>query len=230
MKQGVTPAPRPYRLLQRLASVEDTRKRLVAAARSQITSDDGLRVFTLDAVAKVAGVTRTTVYNQFQSKSGLLEAVCDDIAAQGGIQNIEDILGEPDPINALRRYIAAFVKLYSTDRLLFRRLFALAALDPDFGLVLRDRADRRRKGLRHILVRIHKARSASAPSAAAIEAQVVMLKAVLGFEVFDTLSDHHRSAKAIARELQELAIGFVQPQATAGLTLPQADGIGLNER
>lgn len=186
--------------------------RLVAAARSQITSDDGLRVFTLDAVAKAAGVTRTTVYNQFQSKSGLLEAVCDDIAAQGGIQNIDDILADPDPINALRRYVAAFVKLYSTDRLLFRRLFALAALDPEFGLVLRDRADRRRKGLRHILARIHKAQSKSSVSAAAIETQVVLLKAVLGFEVFDTLSDHHRSTKAIARQLQDIAVGAVERQ------------------
>jgi AcrR family transcriptional regulator len=206
MQQDVTPASRPYRLLQRLASVEERRARLVAAARSQITSGDGLKVFTLDAIAKAAGVTRTTVYNQFQSKSGLLEAVCDDIAAEGGIRDIEDILDDPDPINALRRYVAAFVKLYSTDRLLFRRLFALAALDPEFGLVLGDRADRRRKGLRHILGRIHRARSGLRPSAAAIEAQSLLLKAILGFEVFDTLSAGKRGINAVTHQLQDLAV------------------------
>ena len=199
--------------MRRLASVEETRARVVAAARSCITSGNGLEAFTLDAVAREAGVTRTTVYNQFRSRLGLLEAVCDDIALQGGIRDIDDIIADPDPLRSLGRYVAAFVKLYGTDRVLFRRLFAMASLDAEFGAVLRDRSDRRRTRLRHIVHRIHEQRADGPVSRSAIDDQVLLLKALLGFEVFDTMLEAGQSARKITRQLQELAVATVlQPR------------------
>lgn len=202
-----------YQLQQRQASMEETRARLIAAARSKITSGDGFAAFTLDAVAKTAGVTRTTVYNQFQSKIGLLDAVCDDVAIRGGISNIDDILADPNPFESLRRYIAAFVKLYSTDRLLFKRLFAFAALDAEFGAVLSDREDRRRReGLKHILIRIHEVLLRATPTAATIDSQAILLKALLRYEVFDTLSEGRTAAKVVTCQMQEMAMGIIEYQ------------------
>jgi len=40
-------------------------------------------------------VTRLTVYNQFGSRRGLLEAVFDNIARQGGLHEIADAMAMP---------------------------------------------------------------------------------------------------------------------------------------
>ncbi|WP_404558819.1 TetR/AcrR family transcriptional regulator [Bradyrhizobium niftali] len=58
----------------------------------------GVRYFSsLDAVAKAANVTRLTVYNQFGSRRGLLEAVFDDIARRGRLGRLDDAVDDPDP-------------------------------------------------------------------------------------------------------------------------------------
>src|SRR5437868_652736 len=69
--------PRPYRLGQRQTTIEQTRARIVAAARELLATPGGIAGFTIDAVAAQAGVARMTVYNQFASKIGLLEALFD---------------------------------------------------------------------------------------------------------------------------------------------------------
>ena len=73
-------AHHPYRLGQRRVAAEQTRARIIAAARALLTSSGGLVGFTVDAVAKQAGVSRMTVYYQFDSKAGLLDALFDDLA------------------------------------------------------------------------------------------------------------------------------------------------------
>jgi AcrR family transcriptional regulator len=47
-----------------------------------------LSAFALESVAKAAGVTRLTVYNQFGSRRGPLEAVFDHFAERGRLQCI----------------------------------------------------------------------------------------------------------------------------------------------
>src|SRR5262249_59613985 len=92
---------RPYRLGQRQTSVEQTRARIVAAAREILAARDGFSGFTVDAVAAQAGVARMTVYNQFGSKLGLLEALFDDLAARGLVERLRTAFGRPDPREAL---------------------------------------------------------------------------------------------------------------------------------
>lgn len=200
--------PRPYRLQQRQLAIDETRARVVAAARDCLAAAAGAQAFTLDAVARAAGVTRTTVYNQFGGRRGLLEAVCDDVAQRGGIVRLDDIFADPDPLQSLRRYVGAFVALYDADRLLFRRLFALAAIDDEFGAVLHERADRRREGLRYIVKRIHATDGRA--SRAALDEQTLVLKALLNFELFDTLRGDGMSVRKIAAHLQALAVAAVQ--------------------
>ena len=86
-------APRPYNLGQRQASAEETRRRIVAAARDLLADESGPPGFTVDTVARRAGVARMTVYHQFRSKRGVLEALFDDLANRGLMPHLRPAFG-----------------------------------------------------------------------------------------------------------------------------------------
>src|ERR1700736_1948776 len=94
-------SPRPYRLGQRQAATEQTRARIIAAARELLIASDGFSGFSIDAVARQADVARMTVYHQFGSKIGLLEALSDSLAAHGGMEQLASAFRERDPLDAL---------------------------------------------------------------------------------------------------------------------------------
>ncbi|MBV8841133.1 MAG: helix-turn-helix transcriptional regulator, partial [Alphaproteobacteria bacterium] len=77
-------SPRRYNSPGRDAAAAQTRERIVAAAAGILATAEGMPDFSLEAVAKAAGVTRLTVYNQFGSRRAVLEAVFDQVALRGG--------------------------------------------------------------------------------------------------------------------------------------------------
>src|SRR5579875_2767074 len=125
--------PRPYRLGQRQAASAQTRARILAAARELLMVPDNFSGFSVDAVARQADVARMTVYYQFGSKIGLLEALSDDLAARGEMERLPEAFQQPDP------------------------------LDPDFEHVIRGRDERRRTGLLVIVGRLSERHGAPAP-------------------------------------------------------------------
>jgi AcrR family transcriptional regulator len=111
---------RPYRLGRREERVARTRSEVLAAVRHLLVAGTG-QLPSVGAVAEKAGVSRLTVYKQFGSKAGLLDAVV--AAAAGG--------GHPSPASStaplgtrdeLERRFAAACKLWTSDPALFRRL------------------------------------------------------------------------------------------------------------
>jgi AcrR family transcriptional regulator len=178
--------PRSYRLGQRQAGVEQTRARLVAAARELLAAPGGFSGFTVDAVAAQAGAARMTVYNQFGSKMGLLEALFDDLAARGLLGRLRAAFGRPEPREALAELIAAFGHFWHSDRVVIRRIRGLAALDPDFEQAVRARDERRREGLRAVVGRL--AETYGKPPAGAREEVTDVLHALTSFETFDSLA------------------------------------------
>src|SRR5579859_6964629 len=146
-------SPRPYRLGQRQAATELTRARILNAARELLMSSDGYSHFSIDAIARQADVARMTVYHQFGSKIGLLEGLCDSLAASGGMEQLATAFRQPEPLDALNQYLLVFSRFWDVDRLVMRRLRALAALDPDFEQVIRTRDEWRRRGVRVIAER-----------------------------------------------------------------------------
>src|SRR5207244_3156935 len=78
-------SPRPYRLGGRQGAIEKTRKRVLRAARDLLAVRGGADRFSIDAVARRAGVARMTVYHQFGSRRGLLEALFDSFAVGRGL-------------------------------------------------------------------------------------------------------------------------------------------------
>src|SRR5215472_15375088 len=153
--------PRTYRLGLREEGSEQTRSRILAAARELLIATGGFSSFSMEAVARRADVARMTVYHQFGSKIGLLEAICDTLAASGGMDQMACAFSRPDPWTALDEYIAVFGRFWQSDRLLTRRLRGLAALDPEFEQVIRARDERRRQGLRVLVARLGERRTQS---------------------------------------------------------------------
>jgi AcrR family transcriptional regulator len=196
-------SPRPYRLGQRQATTEQTRARIITAARELLLASDGFSGFSIDAVARQADVARMTVYHQFGSKIGLLEALSDSLAAHGGMEQLANAFRRPEPFEAVDEYITVFSRFWDSDRLVTRRLRALAALDPDFEQVIRARDEWRRQGLRVIVQRLIEKYGRPAPEA--LDETVNVLYTLIGFECFDTLAGPTRSIEEVAHVIRHLA-------------------------
>src|SRR3979411_728504 len=135
---------RAYVSSVRTAAAAEKRDRVLEAAAKLLREDASIARFSLESVAKVAGVTRLTVYNQFGSRRGLLEAVFDDIARQGGLPQRVEALGMPDPPAALDRLVEIFCGFWNRDPAV-GRLHEAMAMDPEFAQALIGRNERRRK-------------------------------------------------------------------------------------
>jgi AcrR family transcriptional regulator len=192
-------SPRPYQLGQRQVAADETRARILAAARDQMAKETS---FSIDAVARRADVARMTVYYQFGSKRGLLEALFDALAARGGIQQLPSAFQQADPALALNRFIDVFARFWSSDRVVLRRLRAMAALDPELDQVLRDRNEGRRNGLRVIVTRL--------PARSGHAAEIVdVLFALTSFENFDVLAGPDRTPEQVAPLVKRVAAAIV---------------------
>jgi AcrR family transcriptional regulator len=144
---------RPYVSSVRTAAAAEKRERVIEAAARSLREDASIASFSLDAVAKAAGVTRLTVYHQFGSRRGLLEAVFDEIARQGGLAEISDAMAISDPRAALDRLVEIFCAFWDRDPAV-GRLHEAMATDPEFAQALIGRNERRRKTVSILVGRI----------------------------------------------------------------------------
>ncbi len=209
-------SPRPYRMEARRAATDAMRARIVAAAREMLAEPGGIGAFTVDAVAKRARVARMTVYKQFGSKTGLVEAVFDSLAiVHHGVRRLVAALALPDPAETLDAFVRTFAEVWQEDRPAIRRLQGLAALDPEFSAVWHAREGRRREGMRQIATRVAArgaARGAAGlDGAAGVEAATAALYAIVAFETFDAIAGDDRSfaeAAPVVLRLARAALGL----------------------
>ncbi|MGP6159320.1 MAG: TetR/AcrR family transcriptional regulator [Vulcanimicrobiaceae bacterium] len=192
-------SPRPYRQgAKRQAATEKTRARIIDAARALLMSD-APGAFSIDAVARGAGVARMTVYYQFESKAGLLSALFDDLGARGEMFRLREAFMQDDPLEALARFIDVFMIFYDRNRVFVRRLNALTALEQ----AMAERAGWRREGLRTLLERFtqryHK------PRAAMSEHVLAVLHSLISFDTFDSLAGGERTPEQTGNLLFQLA-------------------------
>jgi AcrR family transcriptional regulator len=145
--------PRAYVSSVRAGAAAEKRDRVIQAAAKSLREEGSIARFSLETVAKLAGVTRLTVYNQFGSRRGLLEAVFDDIARQGGLHQLIEAMAMPDPHAALDRLVEIFYGFWNRDPAV-GRLHEAMATDPEFAEAVLERNERRRKGLKVLVDRI----------------------------------------------------------------------------
>jgi AcrR family transcriptional regulator len=134
---------RPYSSPIRDAAAAEKRARVVDVASRLLREHENAAAVSMEAVARAAGVTRLTVYKQFGSRRGLLEAVFDERARQGGLGRIAGALAIEDPRAAFGRLIEIFCEFWGSHASL-GRLHDAAGLDPEFAQALAARNERRR--------------------------------------------------------------------------------------
>ncbi len=207
-------SPRSYRLGRRQGAIEKTRNRVLRAARDLLAVRRGAGRFSIDAVARRAGVARMTVYHQFGSRRGLLEALFDSFAVGGGLPDLlAAAFQRPDPHDTLAGVILAFARFWEAGRTGIRRVRALGVLDPELGDALDARNQRRREVVRAVVKRLTERYGRPAPDE---RAQVEeMLYTLTSFETFDTLAGPKRGLEEVAPAILQLA------RAATGLS-PQA--------
>jgi AcrR family transcriptional regulator len=209
---------------RRQVEVGKTRTRVLAAARSLLLLKD-FSGFSMEAVARKADVSRLTVYYQFESKAGLLEALYDYIAKRGHMEELRNVFGHTqDPLVTLHEFILVFMRFWASDRDVIRRLHALGTIDPEIGKGLQARNERRRQGVRTILERYSKAYRTLTSVQKPIAIHTIHM--LTSFETFDALAGNVRSmdeVTAIVREHINHAIGLEQmpPARKAGSSPPR---------
>jgi AcrR family transcriptional regulator len=154
-----TMTSRRYVSTVRAAAAAENRERVIEVA-SRLLREESIAGFSLEAVAKAAGVTRLTVYNQFGSRRGLLEAVFDDIARRGGLVQLNKIVKRSDPRAALDELVEIFCRFWSSDPAL-GRLHDAMAIDMEFAQALSERNERRRQIIKILLGRMSEGRPLS---------------------------------------------------------------------
>ena len=194
-RKKTAPCKRPYSRAKRLESSDRKREKILATARTQLESN-GFLSFTLEALARDSGVTRQTIHNLFGTKSGVLDALFDQLALDGGMERMREVMCQPDPESMLASFVEVFSSFWSRDRLLIRRIHGIAAIDPEFGAVL-ERRNRRRQGAAARVIGAlerHEERGRAAQRSAT-------LYAMTSFEFFDVLADACGNAEECARLL-----------------------------
>jgi len=190
----------------RRTSAERTRGKIVRAARALLSARTGIGAFTIDAVARTAGVARMTVYHQFGSKTDLIEAVFDSLViVRTGVPRLVAALGARDPRKTLAAFVSIFAGVWQADRPVIRRLQGLAAIDPEFARVWRRREERRREGLRIIVSRIG-ARRTRRSKAGDEDLLTDVLYALIAFETYDAAAGLGRQLEAVAPLIHRLAL------------------------
>jgi AcrR family transcriptional regulator len=188
-------AAREYRLGRRQAEADRTRSRILAAAR-ELVSELGPES-SVGKVAARAGVSRITIYNQFGSKAGLLEALSTRARPLSG--DVPPGETGAHPSDELRLRIEQACAAWAMDPRLYRQLAGRThgeRSDHDHGLAERLAAQDRLR-----------------PGSSIKEAEDV-IGILLSFPVFDRLhKEGRRSPSAVAEILIRMTSGFISARA-----------------
>jgi AcrR family transcriptional regulator len=188
---------------KRQAVASGTRTRILEAAR-QLLSSESETDLAMEAIARRADVSRLTIYYQFDSRRGLLEALYDYLANRGNMRRMSEVFQEPDPLAAIDKLVSVFVGFWSSDPVALRRLRAMAVLDPEIGEGIRARDARRGHIAREILKRIAAA-GRKKFSEEQLDVTADLLSMLTGFATYDALAGDGHSQKEIIANVARLA-------------------------
>lgn len=110
-----TTGKRPYVSRQRTEAAEATRARVLKSARS-LFARRGIDVVTIDAIAARARVSPATVYAQFKSKEGLLQAMMEGTLFGGRFQDAQARLdAASDPVHRIAMSASIARAIYESE-------------------------------------------------------------------------------------------------------------------
>ncbi len=123
-------ATRKYEQRQRAEAAEETRQRILDAAYQRLR-DAPAEPVSVDRIARMAGVARSTVYLIFGTRAGLFDALGADLRQRGGFESMLQAAAHTDAREAMRGAIRGCVQMYADQRDVQRALSSMAQLDAD---------------------------------------------------------------------------------------------------
>jgi AcrR family transcriptional regulator len=196
---------RSYESPARAAAAAEKRGRIVEMTIELMRSEKDVTAISLDAVAKKAGVTRLTVYNQFGSRRGLLEAVLDRLAHDAGFDTIASIMALGDPREALEQLVDLMCRAWSFDASM-ARLHAAAHIDPEFAELVERRVERRRAVLNTLVKRMP---DSSRLTDAQRQELVDLLFVATSYPAYELLSAKRRSPERVAGLIKRMCTALL---------------------
>lgn len=178
-------ATRRYEQRLRAESAEETRRRILDAVYERLREAPA-EAISMERVAKMAGVARSTVYLIFESRAGLFDALAADLYDRAGYARLLEAVRVDDAWESARGGIRAGVEIFAADRDVFRALHSMQDLDPEaVGGTIRRVEERRAEGMAWVARRLRE-QGYLRPGVSADEAaHILWIQA--SFEAFDLL-------------------------------------------
>jgi len=120
--RAITTRRRPER-------TERTRERIVNAVH-ELLDEGTFHESTVEQVASRAGVSRATLYQHFNSRLELVDAICDTLAFNPALLAIREAVGLPDVEEALHELFVNTVRFWSSEDRVLSQLYGVVAVDP----------------------------------------------------------------------------------------------------
>jgi len=178
-------ATRRYEQTARAESADRTRRRILEAVLERLGSAPAEPV-SIERIAGMAGVARSTVYSIFGSRAGLFDAVGELVFARAGYALVVDAARHPDAREHLRSGLRAASEMFAADREIVRALYSMAQLDEQaVGGATRRWEAERAAGMRRLARRLREEGELRA-GVTAEEAERI-LWVLTSFESFDLL-------------------------------------------
>jgi AcrR family transcriptional regulator len=176
---------RKYEQRLRAEAADETRRRVLDAMYQRLR-EAPTESISIERVAAMAGVSRSTIYLVFGSRAGLFDALGDDLRKNGGFDRTADAAGNPHARDSLLESIRVSVPIFAEHREVLRVLYSTAQLDPDaVGGAIQRMGEARAAGLAWHAQRLAEQNALRAEVTIADAAHI--LWALTGFEFFDEL-------------------------------------------
>lgn len=145
---------REYKQRLRAESAAETRQRILVAVADRMRTAPTEPV-SIDQVARLAKVSRSTIYVVFGSRAGLFEAFAEDLWERTGLADLSQATKSADALEHLRGAMRAACRMFAGDLDVYRVLFTMARLDPDaVGQVIERTESDRKHGMKRLAMRL----------------------------------------------------------------------------
>ena len=176
---------RRYEQRVRAEEAENTRRRIVDAVVERLRAAPAEPV-SVERIAGMAGVARSTVYAIFGSRAGLFDAVGQDLGERLGYRRLVEASHQPDARDAFRGGLRAASEMLAGERDIWRALHSMAKLDEEaVGGAVARREEERAAAMARIAGQLHE-QGHLRPGVSVEEANAV-LGVITSFESFDLL-------------------------------------------
>jgi AcrR family transcriptional regulator len=176
---------RKYEQKQRAEAADETRRRILDSVYQRLR-DAPTEPVSIERVAAMAGVSRSTIYLVFGSRAGLFDALGEDLRKSGGFERAVDATKVDNPRASLLESIRLSAWIFAEHRDVLRVLYSMSQLDPDaVGGAIQRMGDGRASGLAWYVEQLAKRNELRA--GLTVEDATNVLWALTGFEYFDQL-------------------------------------------